>query len=226
MHHDGRAWTLGLQNRLPPNRCKWLICDKIRDFGGKSRGNLNKSCLSVNTVCYFSSYSFGVHIQVQPESFTNSHYTIHVLCQIGFLHSRSSHPNLVVHVLLVQMEGLLEHTSKFSNLLLESLLVGPSQAGVKKFSRDTIQGGWYLQVEDSKMLELSFGKLTRVYSVDNATSELKRAALPTAEFAASPTSVNEPAVNLVFGHAFGKHLGVASRLWDNSSIYQGPDWNK
>ena len=162
-----------------------------------------------------------------PESFTKNHYTIHALCQVGFfkLHCRSSHPNLVVHVLLVQMEGLLEHTSKFSNLLLESLLVGPSQAGVKKFSRDTIQGGWYLQIENCKMLELSFGELTRVYSVDNATSEFKRAALAASEFTASPTSVNEPAVNVVFGHAFGKHLGVASRLWEgsNSSIYQGSE---
>ena len=143
---------------------------------------------------------------------------------LAFLHSRSCQPNLVVHVLLVQMEGLLEHTSKFSKLLLESLLVGPCQAGVKKFSRDTLQGGWYLQVEGCKMLKLGFGELTRVYSVDNATSELKRAALAAAEFAASPTGVNEPAVNLVFGHAFGKHLGVASRLGEGQfNTYQGLD---
>jgi hypothetical protein len=72
-----------------------------------------------------------------------------------------------------------------------------------------------LQVEYCKMLEFSFGELTRVYSVNYATSELEGASLAAAEFAASPTSVNEPAVNFVFGHMFGKHLGVASRLWEN-----------
>lgn len=72
-----------------------------------------------------------------------------------------------------------------------------------------------MQVEGCKMLEFSFGELTRVYSVDYATSELKRASLAAAEFAASPTSVNEPAINVVFGHTFGKHLGVASRVEDN-----------
>ena len=74
------------------------------------------------------------------------------------------------------------------------------------------------------MLELSFSELTRVYCVDDATSELKRTALAAAELAAGPTSVNEPAVNVVFGHAFSKHLGVASRLWvGNLDIYRGSD---
>jgi len=54
-----------------------------------------------------------------------------------------------------------------------------------------------------------------VYSVDNTTSELERAALSAAEFAASPTSVNKPTVNFVLGHALSKHLGVASRVEDN-----------
>jgi len=51
-----------------------------------------------------------------------------------------------------------------------------------------------------------------MHSVDNATSEFKRAALASAELAAGPTSVDEPTVNVVLGHAFSKHLGIASRL--------------
>jgi len=65
------------------------------------------------------------------------------------------------------------------------------------------------------MLEFSFGELTRVYSVYNATSVLERAAFAATEPAGGPTSVNEPTVNFVFRHAFGKHLGVASRVEDN-----------
>ena len=57
------------------------------------------------------------------------------------------------------------------------------------------------------MLELSFGELTGVYGVDNATSELERVALPDTEPAAGPTSVNEPADGSSRTHAFCETVG-------------------
>jgi len=54
-----------------------------------------------------------------------------------------------------------------------------------------------------------------VHGIDNAASELEGAALATAELATGPTSVDEPAINIVLGHALSKHLSIASGVEDD-----------
>ena len=51
--------------------------------------------------------------------------------------------------------------------------------------------------------------------IDDATSELERATLAGTELASSPASVDEPAVDLVFGHTLCEHLGVTTGVEDD-----------
>lgn len=125
---------------------------------------------------------------------------------------RTSEPNLLVHILFIQCKRLLEHPTKLLQLLLERLLVGPRQRRVQKLPRDTLKRSRYREVEDAKVLKLSLGELARVDSVDDAARVLERAAFAIAIFATSPASVDEPAIDLVLGHTFSQHLGVATRL--------------
>ena len=53
-----------------------------------------------------------------------------------------------------------------------------------------------------------------MHGVHNAASVLEGAALATTELATSPTSVDEPAIDIVLGHAVSKHLCIASRVKD------------
>jgi hypothetical protein len=125
---------------------------------------------------------------------------------------RTSQPHFVANVLLIQSKRLLEHASQFPQFFLERLLVRPRQRGVEQVPRDTIKASRYRQTKDGECFKLGFGELTRVYGIDDAAGEFERAALAVAVFSTSPASVDEPAVDLVLGHAFGEHLGVAARL--------------
>jgi hypothetical protein len=57
------------------------------------------------------------------------------------------------------------------------------------------------EIEGSEVLVLGLGEFTGVDGVDDATSELERTPGTGSILATSPTSVDEPAVDLVLGHA-------------------------
>jgi len=124
----------------------------------------------------------------------------------------SSLPNLGLNIRLIQCERLLEHTSEFANLLLECLLVAPCQRWVQQVPWNTLEGNRDLQAERAKRLKLGLGKFSRVNGVDDAAGNIQRAPLSSSKLATGPSSVDQPAVNLVLGHALSKHLGVATRV--------------
>lgn len=128
---------------------------------------------------------------------------------------RSCEPHVLGDILFVKCERLLEHASELSDLPLERLLIGPRQTGVQQFPRDTLDSGGYRQTEGAKALEVGLGELTRVDGIDDSARVLEWATLSCAELPAGPASVDEPAVDVVFRHALGKHLGVAARVEDD-----------
>jgi len=141
---------------------------------------------------------------------------------------RSCHPDLLVHVALVQGKGALEHDSQLANFLVESSFVSPGQRGVEEFTGNTLERSGYLEAESAEVLVLGLGEFTRVNSVDDATGILKGAALACTKLAAGPASVDQPAVNVVLGHALGKHVSVATGVEDNerSAIAGREGWDR
>lgn len=109
----------------------------------------------------------------------------------------SCEPDALLDITLVQLERPLEHASEFTNFSLEGFLVSPSQAGVEKLARDTLDAGGNLEPENTKSLEFGIEEFTRVDSVDNAASNLQRAALPGAELATGPSGIDQPAGYIV-----------------------------
>lgn len=57
-----------------------------------------------------------------------------------------------------------------------------------------------------------------MHSIDNAASILERATFASAIFTASPSGVDEPAVDVVLGHTFCQHLSVAAGLNDTALV--------
>lgn len=128
---------------------------------------------------------------------------------------RSSEPDALRNVLLVQRKRLLEHPRKLPNFPLKRLLIRPRETRVQQFPRDALDSGGYRQTECSETLVVRLGELPGVDSVDDGTGEFERAALARAEFPACPAGVDEPAVDFVFRHALGEHLGVAAWVQDD-----------
>jgi len=54
-----------------------------------------------------------------------------------------------------------------------------------------------------------------VDGIDDSASVFERASFACAEFATCPAGVDEPAVDFMFRHAVGEHLGVASGVEDD-----------
>lgn len=121
-------------------------------------------------------------------------------------------PHLFIYIILVQCECLGEHPSKLADFALESGAVRPRECGVEHLARDALNSSGDLQVERLKSLVLRVLELARVDSVDDATCHRQWATFASAVPAASPASVDQPAVNFVFRHAFCEHLGVATGL--------------
>ena len=137
---------------------------------------------------------------------------------------RARQSNLLIHILLIQRKRLLEHTTQLLQLLLERFLVCPCQRGVQQLSWDALEVGRDRKAKDGERLILCLGELTGMHGVDDAASEPEGAALALAEFTASPAGVDEPAVNLVLRHTFGKHLGVAAGLDEKFNNPKGREW--
>lgn len=114
-----------------------------------------------------------------------------------------SRPNLLLDVLLVQSERLLEHACELPNLPLETLLVDPSLPRVQQFRRNTLQRGGDREIEGPEVLVLGLGQFARVDGVNDTAGVLKRASKTGSVLATSPAGVDEPAVDLVPGHAVG-----------------------
>jgi len=127
----------------------------------------------------------------------------------------SRKPDILRDVLLIKCERLLEHARKLPDLPLERLLIRPSKTRIQQLPRDALNRGRYRQTESTKIFKVGFGKLPRVDGIDDCASVFKRATLACAELAACPAGVDEPAVDFVFRHALGEHLGVAARVEDN-----------
>jgi len=100
-------------------------------------------------------------------------------------------------ITLVQLECPLEHACEFTNFSLKGFLVSPSQAGIEKLARDTLDAGGDLESENIESLEFGIEEFTRVDGVDNAASNLQRAALAGAELATRPSRVDQPAGYIV-----------------------------
>ena len=75
--------------------------------------------------------------------------------------------------------------------------------------------GRYREIERAEIFEFSLGKFARVDGIHNATSVFERAAFAIAVLATSPSSVDKPAVDVVFSHTFSQHLSIAARLERN-----------
>lgn len=131
------------------------------------------------------------------------------------LDRRTSSANLLVDILLVESKGLGEHASQLPHLLVERLLVRPGQRGVEYFTRDALDMGGNGEVEGAKGLVLCLEELARVDGVDDAAGVLEWATLANTILATSPTSVDEPTGNIMLGHTFSQHLGVATGVEDN-----------
>lgn len=119
---------------------------------------------------------------------------------------------------LVLLEGLVEHATELLDLGLEGGLVGPGLGGVEDLGGNTGDRLGDGEVEDGELLVLGLGERTIVDGVDNSTGVLEGAAAASAELAASPSGVDEPAVDLVLVHALGKHLGVAAGVEDDEGL--------
>lgn len=128
------------------------------------------------------------------------------------LEPRTGQPDFLLDVLLIESERLLEHTRELPDLSFEPFLVGPGPLRVQQLRWDALQRGGDRQVEGTKGLVLCLGEFTGVDAIDDSTGELERASGTGSVLAAGPASVDEPAVDLVFGHTVGQHLGVPSRL--------------
>lgn len=105
-----------------------------------------------------------------------------------YLWTRQSHAFL--HITLVQFKRLLEHARELANLVLESLLVRPSQRRVKHFTWNTIHFGRNLEPKDAKCLVFTVKKLPRVYGIDDATGVLEWATLARTKLATCPACVD------------------------------------
>jgi len=127
----------------------------------------------------------------------------------------SSQAHLLVDVLLVESERLAEHTSQLAYLLVERLFVLPCQCRVEQLAGNTLDGGRDGETEGAKGLVLCVEELARVHGIDEAASVLERATLADTVLATSPASVDEPARDVVLGHALGEHLGVAAGVEDD-----------
>lgn len=133
-----------------------------------------------------------------------------IITTLGELGSGIS--DLHVYVLLVLRKRPSEHAREFAELALERVRVLPCQTRVEDLAGDALDRGGDTQVEDGEVLELGPGKRAIVHGVDDGTGVPERAALAHAVLAARPTGVDEPAVDIVRGHARGEHAGVASRV--------------
>jgi len=131
------------------------------------------------------------------------------------LNVRASEPNILSDVLLIQCKRLPEHPGKLPHFPLERLLVRPCQARVQQLPRHTFNKSRYRQSKRAKTLKVGLGELSGMDSIDDSARVFEWAALARAELAARPARVDEPAVDLMFGHAFGEHFGVAAWVEDD-----------
>jgi len=134
------------------------------------------------------------------------------------LRARKAH--LLVDAALVHRERLVEHLRELAHLARERLLLGPRAGRVEDARGHAVDGRRDLQPERLEALVLClFGvrELAGVDRVDDAARVLEWAALAGggAELAADPARVDEPAVDIVLGHALREHGCVARGVEDD-----------
>lgn len=129
-----------------------------------------------------------------------------------------SQPHLLLHILLIQRKRLNKHPRQLLHLLLERRPIGPRKTRVQQLAWDALEGGRDGQVEGLEGLEVGFGELAGVDGVDDGAGVFEGATFAGAVLAAGPAGVDEPAVDVVLGHALGEHLGVATGLEGDVSM--------
>jgi len=128
---------------------------------------------------------------------------------------RSSSLDLLLDITKVEQECLIEHGAQLSHLPRERGLIGPSQARVKNFTGDTLDGTRDAEVEDVKVFVLGGEEFTRVDGVDDTAGIFEGAALASSVFPTGPSGVDEPAVGVGSLHALGEHGCVAGGVKDD-----------
>lgn len=124
----------------------------------------------------------------------------------------SGKSHILIYIIFVQRERLNEHASKLADFALESGAVRPRECGVEHLARDALNSSGDLQVKRLKGFVLRVLELARVDGVDDTACHSEWASFASTIPAASPASVDQPAVNFVLRHALCEHFGVATGL--------------
>jgi len=89
---------------------------------------------------------------------------------------------------------------------------------VKDLGWDTIDGFWNRKVEDWEVFEFTLGERTVVDGIDDSSGVFEGTSLAGTELSTSPTSVDQPTVDIVLLHTLCKHLGVSTGVENDEGL--------
>lgn len=89
---------------------------------------------------------------------------------------------------------------------------------MEDLGRDTVDGSGDGEVEDWEVFKLALCERSIVDSIDDSSGVLERTSFAGTELSTSPTSVDQPTVDIVLLHSLGKHLGVSTGVENNEGL--------